>query len=155
MRRIETQIDILATPSQVWHVISDLQNYGAWNPFIRQAAGEPVQNQMLDIVMYLAEKGRQKYRVRLTVVRLQEEFRWLGAFKFPGLIDGNHAFRLEPQGSGVTRLRHFEEFTGLLVPFVWKGYLLRYLQPAFIALNENLKAHCEGRELPVKLDSEA
>lgn len=154
MRKIETQVDISARRDQVWRVILDLQNYGGWNPFIRSAVGEPIQNQTIEIVMHLAEKGRQKYRVRLTVVRPQEEFRWLGRFKFPGLIDGNHAFLLESDACGGTRVRHVEEFSGLLVPFVWKGFLLRYLRPAFIALNENLKAHCEGRVLPVKCDED-
>lgn len=152
MRLIETHIDIEADRAVVWRAISNLQEYPRWNPFIREAAGEVILGQDVDIVMFLGEKGRQRYRVRLTGVRPQQELRWLGAFKFPGLIDGNHAFLLEQSITGGTRLHHVEAFTGLLVPFVWKGFLLRHLKPAFLALNANLKAYCEGRVLPVHLD---
>ena len=52
----------------------------------------------------------------------------------PGLLDVRHHFEIDPQGDDRSRLRQFEHFPGVLVPFM-RG-VLRDTQAAFEFANE-------------------
>jgi uncharacterized protein YndB with AHSA1/START domain len=41
MHRIETQIEIAASPQRVWSILMDFPGYTRWNPFIRSIEGRP------------------------------------------------------------------------------------------------------------------
>lgn len=151
MKQLDTHVDIDAPLKQVWRVLTDLPNYGAWNPFICQVDGGCRQDEIVTVRMHIPGKGFQSYRVRLTLIDEPVEFRWLGHFHVRGLIDGNHVFALSELSEGTVRLRQYEDFRGILVPFVWRSYITRHLLPCFEALNQNLKAWCEGLPLPVAL----
>mgnify|MGYP001828846700 FL=1 len=50
-RRIETEVDIAASPETVWEVLTDLDRYEEWNPFVtsskgRVAVGETLRNRL-------------------------------------------------------------------------------------------------------------
>lgn len=148
MRTLTTSIDIAAPRAKVWRALTDLDGYGAWNPFIVEAVGQTGPGAMLAIRMRIPGKGVQAYRVRVTRLVEEQSFGWLGHFHVPGLIDGDHMFELADLPDGGVRVSHNESFRGLLVPFVWRGFLQAHLLPCFERLNRNLKAHCEGRPLP-------
>jgi uncharacterized protein YndB with AHSA1/START domain len=40
MREIRTEIDIRASTDRVWEVLTDLERYPEWNPFITRAGGD-------------------------------------------------------------------------------------------------------------------
>ena len=40
MKLLEAAIKIAATPERVWAVLTDLEKYTEWNPFIKNAKGE-------------------------------------------------------------------------------------------------------------------
>ena len=46
------------------------------------------------------------------------ELRWLGHLWLPGLVDGEHTFRIEAAGERQVRLTQSEVFRGLLVPLL-------------------------------------
>jgi hypothetical protein len=67
---------------------------------------------------------------------------WLGRVVIPGIFDGEHVFTIDARdGKGVT-LRQVERFTGVLVPFLARS-LDRHTLPAFVKMNEALKARAE------------
>jgi len=70
--------------------------------------------------------------------------RWLGHLFIPGLFDGEHAFRLELAGAGLTRLRQSEQFRGILVPLLPRAMYERTRQ-GFEAMNRALKEQVEQR----------
>jgi hypothetical protein len=148
MRHLDTWVDIDASQARVWQALSDVTSYPRWNPFIVQAHGEVCTGATLAITMHLPAKGLQRYQVRVTNLQAPSLFAWLGHFHVRGLIDGDHCFELTPRSGGGVRLHHHESFRGLMVPLVWRGFIQRHLLPSFEALNQNLKAHCEGRPLP-------
>ena len=154
MKQLDTYIDINAPVQRVWDVLVDLPNYGAWNPFIYHVEGSCRLNEIIGVRMHIPGKGFQKYQVRLTSIENKKAFFWLGHFHVRGLIDGDHRFELSVLPNGLTRVRQCEYFRGLMVPFVWKSYLVRHLLPCFDALNINLQAWCENRPLPVALPKE-
>jgi uncharacterized protein YndB with AHSA1/START domain len=38
-KEIITEIEIDASPSQVWQVLTDFEKYPTWNPFIKKISG--------------------------------------------------------------------------------------------------------------------
>ena len=72
------------------------------------------------------------------------ELRRLGRFLVPGLVDGEHAFIIEPLADNRVRFVHRETFRGLLVPLVFKS-MAPDLEASFQAMNNALKERAEAR----------
>lgn len=149
MRTLDTNVTIAVPRDAVWSVLTDLASYPRWNPFIRQVRGPCQVGSYVGIKMHIPGKGLQDYRVKITQLNAQREFRWLGQFHVRGLIDGDHGFVLDANmGDFSTTVRQTESFGGVLIPFVWNSFILKHLLAGFHELNANLKAHCEGQPLP-------
>ncbi len=141
-----TEIVINIPPKEVWATLSDLANYRQWNEFILPEGRDLTEGTTIPIVLTPPGQKAQRVRVKLTKVHPFHELRWLGHFhSIPGLIDGRHIFQLEPTASGGTLLIHREEFSGLLVPFVWSAYIKKYLLRGFQDFNLRLKTHLESQ----------
>ncbi|GAA3815660.1 SRPBCC domain-containing protein [Sphaerisporangium flaviroseum] len=142
MHTIDTSIVITVPPQKVWDVLVDFGTYAEWNPFIRRAEGAAVAGGTLKL--YIEPPGGKGMTHHPTVLVAQpaRHLRWLGKVAVPGLLAARHDFILEPIDEG-TRLRHREEFTGLLVPFL--GRTLKRTEEGFAALNRALKDRAEGR----------
>jgi len=138
MPKIETWIDIEAPAARVWSILTDFAAYPAWNPFITLAEGEARPGARLKIVV--APPGRKPMVFRPVVLAAipGQELRWLGRLFVPGLFDGEHAFRLEPQ-DGNCRFHHSERFSGILPPLFGAG-LLDSTRQGFLAMNAALRA---------------
>jgi len=140
-KRLSADVDIDATPEQVWEVLTDLAAYPAWNPFILRAEGAVELGRRLTVTMQPVGGRATTLRPRLVEVDVPRQLRWRGTSGMPGLMDAEHAFTLEPRGSG-TRLVQQEDFRGVLVPFL-AAWLDRSTLPAFVAMNEALKSRAE------------
>jgi hypothetical protein len=140
-KRLFTDIDIDATPEQVWEVLTDVTAYRAWNPFIVRAEGVVEAGRRLTLTMQPVGGRAMTLRPRLVEVDVPRRLRWRGTVGVPGLMDAEHTFTLEPRGSG-TRLVHEEDFRGVLVPFL-AASLDRNTLPAFVAMNEALRSRVE------------
>ncbi|MGY1669324.1 SRPBCC family protein [Geodermatophilus sp. SYSU D00710] len=139
--RLSADVDIEATPQQVWDVLTDLAGYPAWNPFIVRAEGAVAPGERLTLRMQPAGGRAVTLRPRLVEVDVARRLRWRGRLGVPGLMDAEHTFTLEPRGSG-TRLVQQEDFSGVLVPFL-AASLHRGTLPAFLAMNEALRTRAE------------
>ena len=144
---IRTTIDIAAPPQTVWAALTDFAAMPAWNPFIRQIAGELRVGATLSVAIAPPGRTAMRFRPRLLAVEPERELRWRGSVLVRGLFDGEHSFRLEPLPGGGTRFRQDEDFSGLLVPLAGKG-LLSATEGGFQAMNESLKRHAEQRTSP-------
>lgn len=139
---LHTQIDIHATPAQIWRVLTDFASYPAWNPFIRQIEGEVAAGQRLRIRIQSPGQGDMCFAPRLMEVAPGQSMRWLGHWLVPGLLDGEHHFELLRRGDGTTRLVHSETFSGLLVGLLRRR--LTHTRQGFDAMNHSLKARAEA-----------
>ena len=79
------------------------------------------------------------FHPRVLVAEPGQELRWLGRLGVPRLFDGEHYFRLIPEGDG-TRLIHGERFRGLLL---WVMDV-RQFRPSFECANAALKTRAEA-----------
>lgn len=143
MREINTEIEIDAPAEVVWQVLTDFDAYPAWNPFVREAEGEVREGARLRVRLQPAGGKPMTFRPVVTHVAPPHTFRWKGRSLIPGLFDGEHIFEIEPLGPDRVRLVHREEFSGLLVPVLWKSLNLPTWK-GFEAMNAVLKRRAEA-----------
>jgi hypothetical protein len=139
---LHTEIEIGAAPEVVWQVLTDLDAYAGWNPFITSSSGEVEVGTKL--VNRLEPPGGRPvtFKPTVTVVEDGKVFEWLGSLGVRGIFDGRHRFELEPIASG-TKLTQSETFGGVLVRFFRKSLDSR-TKSGFEAMNRALKARAES-----------
>ncbi|MFQ5998554.1 MAG: SRPBCC family protein, partial [Candidatus Bathyarchaeia archaeon] len=139
MREIVTEIDINASPSRVWQILTEFSAYPNWNPFARRIEGKLEVGSKLEVVLKPPKAKGMTFRPVVLKAKPNEEFRWLGKLGGLGfLFTGEHFFILKPTRENATRLVHGEKFTGLLTSLLWKSIDTDSRQ-GFIQFNEALK----------------
>lgn len=141
-RDITTAIEIDAAPERVWEVLTDLERYGEWNPFIVSAEGTPQVGGRLTLRM---KAGGKTFTVRPTVVEANEGrlLRWVGRIVVPGVFHADHIHTIEPTSTGARYVQR-ERFRGGLVPLL--GKTLAATEAAFQEMNLALKDRTEQPE---------
>lgn len=142
MATITHSIDIDATPQQVWDVVSDLEGYASWNPFMIRGRGRFAAGERVEITM---RPGERTMTFRPTVLEAEplRRIRWLGRLGLPRVFDGEHVLELEVLDGARTRFTQHEQFRGVLVPLL--GRMLGDTEAAFGAMDVALKATVEAR----------
>jgi hypothetical protein len=136
---LHTEIEINASPGQVWKVLADRDAYPDWNPFIVSSTGDlKVGGTITNVLRDTAGKDTT-FTPELLAVDPGKELRWIGKIGFGGIFDGEHAFRIEDLGDGRSRLIQEEKFRGVAVP-VMGGWLNDTIKPQFEAMNQALAA---------------
>jgi hypothetical protein len=143
MHKIQSDIDIDATPERVWSILTDFAAYPSWNPFIRSISGTVEAGGRLTVSIQPVGGRAMTFRPTILVAQPNTELRWLGHLLFPGIFDGEHCFKIAASASGGVRLTQGETFSGVLVSLA-KASLDRGTKPGFIAMNEALKARAEN-----------
>ena len=140
MPTIETTEMIDASPERVWEVLTDLESYPQWNPFITEGSGEAREGAKLKLRMQPPGGNAMNFTPTVLKADPGRELRWLGRLFVAGVFDGEHWFTLEPEGEG-TRLVQGEKFSGILPRFM--GKTLTKTEQGFEALNSALKERAE------------
>lgn len=140
---LHTEITIDAPPERVWHILTDLEAYADWNPFLVSSSGRVAVGERLVNRMQPVGARAQTFKPTVTEVEPGRTFEWLGRLGLPGLFDGRHRFDLQPTADGGTHLVHRESFSGILVrPF--RSSLDDGTLRAFELMNQALKARAES-----------
>jgi hypothetical protein len=138
MKSYEASTTIDAPPDRVWAVLTDGSGYGAWDSGARVdgriAPGEKI------TVTSEVNPGRA-FPVKVTEFAAPSRMTWTGGMPL-GLFRGVRTFRLEPQGQNGTAFTMREEYTGPMLPLIWRS--MPDLQPAFDRFVEGLKARAES-----------
>ncbi len=140
---LHTEIEIEATPAAVWEILTDLDRYADWNPFITSTAGTVAVGEKLTNRLEPPGGKAMTFKPTVTVVEAERTFEWLGRLGLPGVFDGRHRFELTPTPAG-TRLTHTEHFSGILVRFMKRSLDTR-TKAGFEAMNAALEARAESR----------
>jgi hypothetical protein len=141
VRRTDTSVDIDAQPQIVWKVLTDFAAYPEWNPFIRRIEGKISKEARLSVSIQPHGQKTMLFRPKMKAAESQVKFSWLGHLLIRGIFDGHHQFELHSKGNG-THLRHFESFSGLLVPLIWNK-IEPSTRAGFEAMNQALKVRAE------------
>jgi hypothetical protein len=144
MKELHAEIDIAAPAAIVWEILSRLEDYEAWNPFIREAVGVLTVGERLTLRIEPPGGRGMTFRPRVLVVEPGRELRWIGRLGMRGVFDGEHSFELEPVAADRVRFSQHERFRGVLA-----GPLLRRFGAAtlmgFRNMNDALKVRAEAR----------
>lgn len=142
---IRTEIEISATPAEVWAELVEFQRYPEWNPFIVSLRGEAKVGTSLEVTMSLPDSNKEHtFRPRLVKCEEAAELRWLGHLWMKGLFDGEHFFRLEASGPDSTRFVHGEDFSGVLLRFLLPR--MNDVARGFVYMNLALKKRVEAKK---------
>ncbi|MBL1077014.1 SRPBCC domain-containing protein [Nocardia sp. 2] len=141
MREISTSIEIDASPDYVWQVLTDLDQYPRWNPFIVEAVGDLRPGCRLRLRMVPAHAKEMTFDPEVLTADPCRELSWLNRLLLPGIFDSEHRFALTPLPGRRTRLEHSARFTGLLVPCTREA--IDNSGTAFARLNVALKQRAE------------
>ncbi len=141
--QIRTEINIQASPSTVWNVLTDFDHYKDWNPFITSFEGKPTVGKSVKVRIEPPKGSPMNFQPTILVLEKDKELRWLGKLGFKGVFDGEHIFQLKDQGNGNTLLIQCENFKGILVP-LFKGQLNTKTRKGFEEMNQVIKERAEG-----------
>ncbi|MFB6722519.1 SRPBCC family protein [Kribbella sp. NPDC056345] len=132
---LHTEVEIDASPDQVWKVLTDREHYPAWNPFIVASTGDLIVGATITNVLRDTKGAETTFTPKLLAVQPGRELRWVGRIGFGGVFDGEHAFRIEALPDGRSKLIQEEIFRGAAVPFT-AGMLRDTIEPQFHAMNQ-------------------
>lgn len=141
MKELRTEIVMRAPPEKVWRMLTDLEKYPEWNPFIHHAMGKAEVGETVDIDFQPDSKGLKLHCIVVTA-EPNRELRWRYHFILPILIRGEHSFTIEPLGEDQVRFIDREVFNGLLVPLQAKD-IDTNTKHGFEEMDKALKARVE------------
>ena len=144
MHELHTDIDIAATPGDVWSVLADFPAHSGWNPFIRHIRGAASEGASLDICVRPPGAPRAHLRATVLVARPPRELRWRSRILMPEIFEAEHWFVLIPLSSGEVRLQQSLWIDGLVSPFL-RNRVDRDVYRGFREMNSALKGRVERR----------
>jgi hypothetical protein len=141
MKELRTEIDIQATPEKVWQILTNLDQYPQWNPFIHHAVGTAKVGEKVDITF---RSGSKEMTLHCTVIKVEpnKKLCWKYHVILPALFSGEHSFVIEPIENNRVRFIDREIFNGLLVSSQAKD-IDTNSKRGFEAMDKALKARAE------------
>lgn len=139
MRAYEVTSTINAPPERIWAILTDGAAYPAWDSGVERVEGRIAPDET--ITVYSKVGPGRAFPVKVTDVVPNEQMRWSGGMPL-GLFRGVRTFRLTPAGDGATRFHVREEYTGPLLPMIWRS--MPDLEPSFAQFANGMKARAEA-----------
>jgi hypothetical protein len=141
-KEIRTEVIIQANENKVYDIITNLEDYENWNPFIVRSEGKPVKGEKLINTMINGE-SKMTFKPKVKRTDTGKAFEWLGSLWFKGLFDGHHFFHIEKIDDKSVKLIHGERFSGIL-----SGMILNKIgeetRNNFILMNRAIKEKAES-----------
>jgi hypothetical protein len=138
MRFYEATASIAAEPDTIWRILTDASGYAEWDSGVTRIDGRIAPDERIK-VMSEANPGRA-FPVKVTELAPGRRMVWSGGMPL-GLFRGVRTFTLSPEGNGTTRFHMREEYTGPMLPLIWRS--MPDLGPSFTQFATGLKARAE------------
>ncbi|MBE7243952.1 MAG: SRPBCC domain-containing protein [Actinomycetospora chiangmaiensis] len=153
-RRVSSdEVPIPARAGTVWSVLTDLDSYPAWNPFIRKAEGRGRQGARWRLELTLNGRSRLTLQAQVTCWEPGRRLTWRGGLALPRpfsahqlvpqLLAGCHDVRIIETRQGVSVVQA-GIFAGLLAPGLLP-WLRTRTRARFAEMNEALRAEVARR----------
>jgi hypothetical protein len=140
MKSFEASSTIGATPDRIWAILVDGASYPAWDSGVVSVEGRIAPGETIKVVSG-ANPGRT-FPVKVSGFEPARSMTWSGGMPL-GLFKGVRTFTLSPVGDGTTRFGLREEYTGPLLPMMWRS--MPDLGPSFTQFATGLKRRAEGQ----------
>jgi hypothetical protein len=131
------EVELDASPEQVWQKITDFKSFPEWNPMTPAMAGDVAEGSQLKGKVQMGPV-KAPFNAKITTLRPNEELRWVGGV--PGVMIADHRFIIDDLGNGKSVLRHHEQFTGISVT----GITIKVANDVHARFNAALKKQLEG-----------
>jgi len=138
MKHYDAAATIAAPPERVWEILTDAPAYAQWDSGVQQVEGTIAPGEKIKVVSE-ANPGRA-FPVKVTGFEPRRSMVWSGGMPL-GLFKGVRTFTLTPEDGG-TRFTMREEYTGPLLPLIWRS--MPDLGPSFEQFAGGLKAKAES-----------
>ena len=141
MKEVYSEIQINASASVVWDILTDFEKFGEWNPFIKEISGTLKEGSELRIFIEPPNSKGMEFKPTLKKVETEKKIQWLGKVWIPKLFDGDHSWTINQIDDNIVLFIQKERFTGIFIPFFSK--LLKNTKSGFEMMNQNLKQRAE------------
>jgi hypothetical protein len=138
MESYDAAATIDAPPEAVWAILTDAPAYAQWDSGVQKVEGRIAPGEKIKVVSE-ANPGRA-FPVKVTQFEPGRSMVWSGGMPL-GLFKGVRTFTLTPE-SRATRFTMREEYTGPLLPVIWRS--MPDLGPSFEQFARGLKARAEA-----------
>jgi hypothetical protein len=139
MRFYQASSTIEASPDAIWAILTDAPGYVDWDSGIVRVEGRIMPGEKIKVVSKV-NPGRA-FGVKVTEFTPGQRMTWSGGMPL-GLFKGVRRFTLTPLGNGATNLTVREEYTGPLLPLIWRT--IPDLGPSFEQFVTGLKRRAEA-----------
>jgi hypothetical protein len=139
MKFYEASSTIAAAPEAIWAILTDGGAYADWDSGVQRVEGTIAPGEKLKVVSE-ANPGRA-FPVKVTEFQPGRSMTWSGGMPL-GLFKGVRTFALTPEDGGGTRFTMREEYSGPMLPLIWRS--MPDLQPSFDKFAAGLKARAEA-----------
>ncbi|HEY2420054.1 MAG TPA: SRPBCC domain-containing protein [Neobacillus sp.] len=146
-KRIYTEVEINASEEQVWGILSDLDAYKEWNPFIKEAHGNLKVGRELQMKLHNGSLNLDPFTPTLLQVKPMEEINWIGRVaNIPRIFDGSHHLVVQRLSDNRVKFVQYEDFQGILVTLtkIFDKTLFKDTKQGFNKMNDALKAKSES-----------
>jgi hypothetical protein len=138
MKHYDAAATIATSPERIWEILTDAPAYAQWDSGVRQVEGTIAPGEKIKVISE-ANPGRA-FPVKVTGFEPGRSMEWSGGMPL-GLFKGVRTFTLSPE-DGATRFTMREEYTGPLLPLIWRS--MPDLGPSFDRFARGLKAKAEA-----------
>jgi hypothetical protein len=139
MRFYQASSTIQAGPDAIWAVLTDGPRYADWDSGVVRVEGRIAPGEKIKVISKV-NPGRT-FPVTVTEFTPGQRMIWTGGMPM-GLFKGVRTFTLTPDGNGATPLTVREEYSGPLLPLIWRS--IPDLGPSFEQFVNGLKHRAEG-----------
>jgi hypothetical protein len=138
MKSYDATSTIQASPDAIWAILTDAPGYQAWDSGVERVEGRIAPGEKIKVVSK-ANPGRA-FPVKVTEFTPGQRMTWSGGMPL-GLFKGVRTFTLSPQSNGTTTFTMHEEYTGPLLPLIWRS--MPDLGPSFKQFANGLRQRAE------------
>ena len=138
MKSYDATSTIQTSPDAIWAILTDAPGYQAWDSGVERVEGRIAPGETIKVVSK-ANPGRA-FPVKVTEFTPGQRMTWSGGMPL-GLFKGVRTFTLSPQSNGTTTFTMHEEYTGPLLPLIWRS--MPDFQPSFEKFAGGLKTRAE------------
>ena len=139
MRFYEASSSIAASPEAVWTELTNGAGWSSWDSGVDGVEGRIAPGETITIRSKVAP-GRA-FPVKVTTFEPGKRLVFSGGMPL-GLFKGVRTFTLTPADGGATRFDMREDYSGPMLPLIWRS--MPDLQPSFDQFAQGLKTRAES-----------
>ena len=155
MKFYEASSTISAKPEAIWAILTDGHQlvepaaspdailtdgarYPSWDSGVERVEGRIAPGETIRV--YVKVNPGRAFPIKVTEFVPGQRMVWSGGMPL-GLFKGVRTYTLSPQGNGTTKFSMREEYTGPMLPMIWRS--IPDLGPSFAQFANGLKQRAE------------